>query len=124
MSDDYGYGLWVLVAVSSLLFIVFAASFFHPRLSGDWAVLGGFLAFVVGLFAAIRAGELATTGAYAHLRHPQYTGFVLIMVGFLPQWPTFATLLMFPILLLVYRRLALREERIGNISRVANVGHW
>lgn len=32
------------------------------------------------------------------------------MTGFLLQWPTFATLAMFPILLLVYRRLAIREE--------------
>lgn len=53
-------------------------------------------------------------GSYAfiaRLRHPQYLGFVLIMVGFLLQWPTLATLVMFPILLLVYRRLAIREER-------------
>ena len=50
MSDDYGYGLWVLVVVSSLPFIVFAASFFHPRSSRDWRVLGGFSAFVVALF--------------------------------------------------------------------------
>ena len=36
---------------------------------------------------------------------------VLIMVGFLLQWPTFATLAMFPILLVVHQRLATREER-------------
>ncbi len=50
-------------------------------------------------------------GAYARVRHPQYVGLILIMVGFLLQWPTFATLAMFPILLVVYRRLAVREER-------------
>ena len=33
------------------------------------------------------------------------------MVGFLLQWPTLATLVMFPVLLYVYRRLAIREER-------------
>lgn len=63
------------------------------------------------LFAAQRVGGLATTGAYARVRHPQYVGFVLIMVGFLLQWPTFATLLMFPVLVCFYRRLAIREER-------------
>jgi protein-S-isoprenylcysteine O-methyltransferase Ste14 len=181
--SDYGYGLWVLVVFNSLLFIVFAVSFFHPRSKRDWRVLGGFSAFVVALFtemygypltvyllsgplgglvpgvdlshdaghiwadligwkgdphvsqfhlasyafivggfwliaaawkhlhAAQKAGRLATSGPYARLRHPQYTGFVLIMVGFLLQWPTLATLLMFPVLLYVYRRLALREER-------------
>lgn len=63
------------------------------------------------LFAAQRAGGLATRGAYACIRHPQYVGFILIMVGFLLQWPTFAMLLMFPVLVYVYRRLAIREER-------------
>jgi protein-S-isoprenylcysteine O-methyltransferase Ste14 len=63
------------------------------------------------LFAAQKKSELATTGPYARVRHPQYVGFVLIMVGFLLQWPTFITLAMFPVLLVVYRRLALREER-------------
>jgi hypothetical protein len=63
------------------------------------------------LFAAQKRGELATTGAYGRLRHPQYMGLILIMVGFLLQWPTLATLIMFPVLVVVYRRLALREER-------------
>jgi protein-S-isoprenylcysteine O-methyltransferase Ste14 len=63
------------------------------------------------LYAAQRKGRLATAGAYARVRHPQYVGFILIMVGFLLQWPTIATLLMFPILVYVYRRLAIREER-------------
>ncbi len=48
--NDYGYGLWVLVAFNSLLFIAFAVSFFHPKSSRDWRVLGGFSAFVVALF--------------------------------------------------------------------------
>jgi protein-S-isoprenylcysteine O-methyltransferase Ste14 len=63
------------------------------------------------LFAAQKKRELATTGAYARIRHPQYLGLILVMVGFLLQWPTFPTLVMFPVLLLVYRQLALREER-------------
>ena len=180
---DSGYGLWVLVVFNSLLFIVFAFSFFHPRSRRDWRVLGGFSAFVVALstemygypltiyllsgplsglvpgvdlshnsghlwndligwkgdphvspfhlasyafiiggfwliaagwkqlYAAHKEGRLADDGPYARIRHPQYTGFVLIMVGFLVQWPTFATLLMFPVLLVLYRRLAVREER-------------
>jgi len=180
--NDNGYGLWFLVVFNSALFIVFAASFFHPRSRRDWRVMGGFAAFVIALFtemygypltvylltgplgglvpgvdlshnaghlwtdligwkgdphlspfhlasylfigggfwliaaawrvlfAAQRVGRLATEGAYARVRHPQYVGFILIMVGFLLQWPTFATLLMFPILVYVYRWLAIREE--------------
>jgi protein-S-isoprenylcysteine O-methyltransferase Ste14 len=183
VSSDDGYGLWALVVLNSIIFIAFAFSFFHPRTSRDWRVLGGFSAFVVALFAemygypltvylltgplaglvpgvdlshdaghvwsdlvgwkgdphvspfhlasyififggfwliwaawkalfaAVQENELAVSGPYARLRHPQYAGFVLVMVGFLLQWPTLATLVMFPILLVVYRRLALREER-------------
>ena len=63
------------------------------------------------LHAAAKAYRLATDGPYAHIRHPQYTGFAVVMIGFLLQWPTLLTLVMFPALLVVYRRLALAEER-------------
>ena len=63
------------------------------------------------LFKAQRTHTLATTGLYAHIRHPQYMGFIIIMVGFLMQWPTILTLVMFPILVTMYVRLAKREER-------------
>jgi protein-S-isoprenylcysteine O-methyltransferase Ste14 len=55
--------------------------------------------------------ELATSGIYARLRHPQYVAFVMIMLGFLFQWPTLLTLVMFPILVIMYTRLAASEER-------------
>ena len=77
-------------------------------------IIGGFWLITAGwrvLFAALKTETLATAGPYARLRHPQYAGFVLIMIGFLLQWPTLATLVMFPVLLVVYRRLAIREER-------------
>ena len=77
-------------------------------------IIGGFWLISAAwrvLIKAQRAGVLATEGPYTRVRHPQYVGFVLIMVGFLLQWPTFVTLAMFPILLVVYRRLAIREER-------------
>ncbi|HUM67240.1 MAG TPA: isoprenylcysteine carboxylmethyltransferase family protein, partial [Chloroflexota bacterium] len=48
---------------------------------------------------------------YAYLRHPQYAGFTFILLGFLLQWPTLLTLLMFPVLVVMYVRLAQREER-------------
>jgi protein-S-isoprenylcysteine O-methyltransferase Ste14 len=63
------------------------------------------------LYAAQRAGQLATTGLYDHVRHPQYAGFVLIMSGFLLQWPTLLTLAMFPALVWMYARLSAHEER-------------
>jgi len=63
------------------------------------------------LHRAQRAHRIAATGAYAHVRHPQYVAFVLVMFGFLLQWPTLVTLAMFPVLLVVYARLARHEER-------------
>jgi protein-S-isoprenylcysteine O-methyltransferase Ste14 len=63
------------------------------------------------LFEAQRAGRLATTGPYAYVRHPQYAGFILVMFGFLVQWPTLLTLAMFPVLVWMYLGLAHTEER-------------
>jgi protein-S-isoprenylcysteine O-methyltransferase Ste14 len=62
------------------------------------------------LYEAQRQGRLATSGPYAHIRHPQYAGFVLVMFGFLLQWPTLLTLAMFPVLVFMYVRLARAEE--------------
>ncbi len=56
-------------------------------------------------------GELVTGGLHRFVRHPQYTGFVLLITGFLVQWPTLLTLVLFPILIFAYVRLARREER-------------
>lgn len=63
------------------------------------------------LYQAQRRGELARTGPYARIRHPQYVGFALIMTGFLVQWPTLLTLLLYPVMLITYVRLAASEER-------------
>ncbi|HEX2797225.1 MAG TPA: methyltransferase, partial [Immundisolibacter sp.] len=63
------------------------------------------------LYEAQRKRTLATSGVYSWVRHPQYVGFVLVMFGFLLQWPTLLTLAMFPVLVVMYLRLARREER-------------
>ena len=75
---------------------------------------GGFILISAGwrvLYEAQRSHTLATTGAYAYVRHPQYAGFILVMLGFLVQWPTLLTLAMFPVLVWMYVRLARAEER-------------
>jgi protein-S-isoprenylcysteine O-methyltransferase Ste14 len=56
-------------------------------------------------------GGFVTDGIYVRVRHPQYSGLFLITIGMLVQWPTFLTLLMWPLLSLAYYRLALREEK-------------
>ncbi len=77
-------------------------------------IFGGFILISAAwkvLYEAQRRRALATTGPYARVRHPQYAGFVLIMFGFLLQWPTLLTLAMFPVLVWMYWRLARQEER-------------
>lgn len=182
-SNAPAYGLWSLVIINSLVFIIFAFSFARPQSKRDWRSFGAFSAFLVALFTemygfpltiyvlsgwlqtrfpeidflshdaghllevmfgwkgdphwgpfhilsnififggfwllaaswnvlyhAQREYRLALTGPYARMRHPQYVGFVLIMFGFLLQWPTILTLAMFPVLVVMYGYLAKREE--------------
>jgi protein-S-isoprenylcysteine O-methyltransferase Ste14 len=183
MDNDTGYGVWWLVLVNSIFFIVFALSFTRPRTARDWRSLGAFSSFILALFAemygfplsiyllsgwlashypeidpfahdtghfwhillgrqgpahsdplhifsevlvfiglillavswctlyrAQRDRTLARTGPYALIRHPQYLAFIVIMLGFLLQWPTLPTLFMFPVLVGLYIHLAYEEE--------------
>ena len=90
---------WDPFHIASMVFIV--AGFFI--LSSAWNVL----------HHAQKNHQLATTGWYASCRHPQYLAFIMIMFGFLLQWPTLPTLSMFPILVVVYVKLAKREEALA-----------
>lgn len=94
-----------LLHITSIIFIGIG----FVMLSAAWKVL----------YEAQKAEKLAITGLYAKVRHPQYIGFVAIMFGFLLQWPTILTVIMFPILVAMYWRLAKKEEldskkRFGN----------
>jgi protein-S-isoprenylcysteine O-methyltransferase Ste14 len=71
------------------------------HLLSDVLIAGGFILLARSwsvLYAAQQARTLATSGPYAHVRHPQYAAFIVIMFGFLLQWPTLLTLAMFPVL--------------------------
>lgn len=65
------------------------------------------------LIHGTRGQKLVTEGVYSYVRHPppQYSGLFLITVGFLIQWPSISTLIMWPILMFAYYRLAMREEK-------------
>lgn len=77
-------------------------------------IAGGFILISAAwrvLYEAQQTRSLAKSGAYSYVRHPQYVGFILVMFGFLLQWPTILTLAMFPILTFMYVKLARDEER-------------
>lgn len=63
------------------------------------------------LYPAQKSQTFATAGPYSHIRHPQYVALIAIVFGFLLQWPTIPTLVMFPVLVWMYVRLAKTEER-------------
>lgn len=55
-------------------------------------------------------GTLVKTGIYKYIRHPQYTGLLLLSLGMLIEWATITMLLLYPIMIFMYVRLAKKEE--------------
>ena len=88
---------------------------FDPlHIASNLLIIAGFLTLAASwnlLHAAQQKGEMATKGIYSSIRHPQYVAFVVIMFGFLIQWPTLPTLVLFPVMTYIYIRLARAEER-------------
>lgn len=81
--------------------------------AGDVFIVAGLVALGLawrGLRNARRDGRLATTGLYGVVRHPQYLGYLLVMFGFLLQWPSLLTGLAFAGVVVAYGRLIRREE--------------
>lgn len=98
--------LWVTLAGGSpVLFNIL-----HPL--SNILIFSGLIIIAIG-WKKIHAGSgsLVTDGIYKYVRHPQYVGFALAILGFLVQWPTIITILMAPALLYMYTRLSKREER-------------
>jgi len=84
------------------------------RLISFATVLAGFVLLAMAwhvLHHAQRRDKVAATGPYRRIRHPQYVALTLIMLGLLLHWPTLPTLLGLPLLVAMYVRLALSEER-------------
>ena len=75
-------------------------------------VITGLLMIIKGWVKVYYAGErLVTEGIYGIVRHPQYTGIFLAILGQLVHWPTIPTLLLSPAIVLAYVHLARWEER-------------
>lgn len=98
--------LWVALAGGSPVLY----SILHPL--SNILIISGLFVISIG-WKGIHSGngELVTHGIYRYVRHPQYSGFILMIIGFLIQWPTIITLITAPILLIMYIKLAKKEER-------------
>lgn len=72
----------------------------------------GLLLVIVGWRPIYRSKEeLVTQGVYRYVRHPQYLGLILVTLGWLIHWPTIPTAVMWPILVIMYYKLAKKEEK-------------
>jgi protein-S-isoprenylcysteine O-methyltransferase Ste14 len=80
-------------------------------IAGTWITLAGILLVFLGWRKIHKAEGLVTDGVYKYIRHPQYVGLFLIMLGWLIHWPTLLTLILFPVLIGVYYWLAMKEEK-------------
>lgn len=101
---------------------------FDPfHIASNIFIFGGFIILSYSwhsLWKAQKEHKLATSGLYAYVRHPQYAAFIAIMFGFLLQWPTLVTLIMFPILTYMYVRLALSEEKTAQAEFGEEYQRW
>ena len=75
----------------------------------------GFGIFLQGwreLYRAHKENRLATGGLYSLVRHPQYTGLFIALFGEgVVHWPTLFSVVLFPLIVLVYAWLARKEEK-------------
>ena len=80
---------------------------------GYTLVTAGLAFLVLGwreVYRARQEGRLATKGVYSYMRHPQYTGIMLAVLGQIIHWPTIITLILAPLIVFMYIRLAKKEE--------------
>jgi len=99
--------LWVAFAGGSEI----VYSILHPL--SNIFIFAGIAIIAIG-WKGIHGGNgtLVTNGIYRYVRHPQYSGFIVIILGFLIQWPTIITMIMAPALMVMYLRLSEQEEKI------------
>lgn len=94
-----GYGM-----VGAMIEMVLGFAFI---LAGASLVISGWRA----VHQARKEDRFTREGPYAVVRHPQYTGILLAVFGQIVHWPTVITVALFPVIVLAYVHLAIREEK-------------
>ncbi|MBD3388380.1 MAG: DUF1295 domain-containing protein [Candidatus Altiarchaeales archaeon] len=80
-------------------------------IAGAAVTVFGLALIAAGWYQVYKSGGgVVTTGLYRYSRHPQYVGILLVTFGWIIHWPTIPTLAMWPVLAVVYYRLAREEE--------------
>ncbi len=136
--EMYGIPLTILFASKSiddpvvgLADIVYEFEFLGVNIAMDVAMLYASILIVIGtifiiagwytLYKNIKKVELVTTGLYAYSRHPQYFGFILIIIGWLVGWPTILTIIFALILIYKYVKVCKVEEKeLAHIKEYQN----
>lgn len=96
--DRIGYsGMYLNIACASIALLLIASGWYNIY-HKYWSRESG-------------TGKVVKNGVYKYIRHPQYTGFMLLTVGMLLEWATLPTLIMWPFIALMYYRLARKEEK-------------
>jgi protein-S-isoprenylcysteine O-methyltransferase Ste14 len=125
--EMYGIPLTILLA-SKYFFVpgtqlppnVLNISFMGVGLGLDMAMIYGSLLILIGMSLIIlgwvtlyrnsKEKGLVTSGIYQYSRHPQYLGFIFIILGWFFGWPTPLTLVFAPILVYKYLSVCRKEE--------------
>jgi protein-S-isoprenylcysteine O-methyltransferase Ste14 len=106
------YRLWDAIGLGQITNSAYYFSRMWPtRPVGVWMTLIGMLLVFFGWMKIHKSEGLVTNGIYRYIRHPQYTGIFLIITGWMFRWLNPTIIIMYPILLILYYRLARREER-------------
>jgi len=101
--------------------VVYDFTFLGVNIAMDMAMLYASILMTIGtvfilvawvtLYKKIKTEELVTTGIYSYSRHPQYFGFILIILGWFIGWPTVLTSIFASILLYKYVKVCKIEEK-------------
>lgn len=116
MTEMFGWPLLIFL-ISPLIDVPLLAPK-YLRVIGHWPASAGSAISIVGILLIVigwvkihKAQGIVTTGIYHYMRHPQYTGIFLFTFGWIVHYPSFITVLMWPILIVAYVWLAKQEEK-------------